>query len=48
MHEGHGRQLGWESRGVTRRADVTAEESWHRVLESTGRHSSYAVTFVGD
>ena len=40
--------LVWESRGVTRRADAMAEESWDRVLESTGRHSSYAVTFVGD
>ena len=40
--------LVWESRGVTRRADAMAEESWDRVLESTRRHSSYAVTFVGD
>lgn len=40
--------LVWESRGLTRRADKTAEESWDRVLESNGRHSSYAVTFVGD
>ena len=40
--------LVWESRGLTRRADTTTEESWGWVLESNGRHSSYAVTFVGD